>query len=166
MNKMRMWLSVLALPMLLMLPAAAVAQSPYSLEQLQRGALAGEAWAQLNLGAAYDNGMANAPRDPKLARYWYRKAAEQGLDKAQFALAHALATGFGGEQDEAQARIWMRKAAEQGMSDAQYLLGVMLIEGLGGRVSFASEREGRQWLRRAAAADHAHAARYLAELKP
>ena len=48
----------------------------------------GDPWAQLNLGAAYDHGLAGLASDPERAVHWYRRAAE-----AQFNLAHCLATG-------------------------------------------------------------------------
>jgi len=127
-------------------------------EQLRAAARAGDAWAQLNLGAAYDHGLSGIAADPAEAVAWYRRAAEQGLDKAQFNLAHCLATGHGAPQDYSESRLWMRRAAEQGMADAQFLLGVMLVEGLGGEVD--ADR-GRGWLQRAAMAGQADAAEYL-----
>ena len=51
------------------------------------GAASGDPWAQLNLGAAYDHGLAGITRDPALAVLWYRRAAEAGLAEAQFNLA-------------------------------------------------------------------------------
>ena len=121
---MRIFLSLI----LLCLVLNAQARQP-SIAELREGAAAGDPWAQLNLGAAYDHGLSGIPADPRVAVQWYRKSAEQGVDKAQFNLAHCLATGHGAEQDYVESRFWMRKAAEQGMADAQYLLGVMLVEG-------------------------------------
>ncbi len=157
----------LALPMFLVslsttLPACqAVAAGPPTLAELQRSAHAGDPWAQLNLGAAYDHGMAGVPRDSSRALRWYRKAAEQGLAKAQFNLAHCLVVGCDGGVDARQARIWMRRAAEQGMADAQFLLGVMLAEGLGGDVDRA---QARHWLQKAVVGGQADAAQYLSQL--
>jgi len=128
-------------------------------EGLRSAAEAGDPWAQLNLGAAYDHGLAGLPRDPQQAVTWYRRAAEQGLARAQFNLAHCLVTGCDGTTDPAEARRWMRRAAEQDMVDAQFLYGVMLAEGLGGSVD---RTEARQWLQRAAGAGQADAAEYLA----
>lgn len=128
---------------------------------LQESAQAGDPWGQLNLGAAYDHGLAGAPRDPSLALQWYRKAAEQGLAKAQFNLAHCLVVGCDGTVDAGQARIWMRRAAEQGMADAQFLLGVMFAEGLGGDVDLAG---ARQWLQKAVVGGQPDAAEYLSKL--
>jgi len=126
--------------------------------QLREQARAGDAWAQLNLGAAHDHGLSGASPDAQAAVRWYRRAAQQGLAEAQFNLAHCLATGHGVLQDYAEARLWMRRAAEQGMPDAQFLLGVMLAEGLGGG---ADPGQARDWLQRAAAGGNADASDYL-----
>ena len=141
---------------------AAPAFAEPSVEQLQTRASEGDAWAQLNLGAAYDHGMSGLAADPLKAVYWYRRAAEQGVDKAQFNLAHCLATGHGASQDYAEARTWMQRAAEQGMVDAQFLMGVMLVEGLGGE---ADGEQGLAWLQRAAGGGNPDAASYLQNLQ-
>jgi len=138
------------------------AMSAPSLAQLQAQAREGDPWAQLNLGAAYDHGLSGLAPDPVKAVHWYRQAAEQGLDKAQFNLAHCLATGHGVPQDYAEARLWMRRAAQQGMADAQFLMGVMLLAGLGGR---SAVDEGRAWLQRAAMGGNADAIDYLKNLQ-
>ncbi len=122
--------------------------------RLQARAEAGEPWAQLNLGAAYDHGIGGYPRDPARAVAWYRRAAEAGVAQAQFNLAHCLATGHGAAPDEVEARDWMAAAARQGLADAQFLLGVMLAEGMGGA---ADRRAAIDWLARAAAQGHAEA---------
>src|SRR5574340_925406 len=64
------------------------------IEALRAEAERGDPWAQLNLGAAYDNGIGISP-DPAQAIVWYRRAAEQGLAQAQFNLGHSHATGNG-----------------------------------------------------------------------
>ena len=46
---------------------------------------AGNATAQYNLGLLYDKGQ-GVPQDDQEALRWWRKAAEQGLAKAQAAL--------------------------------------------------------------------------------
>ena len=54
---------------------------------------------------------------------WYRKAAEQGLARAQCNLGICYDDGTGVPQDTAQAAAWYRKAAEQGLARAQCNLG-------------------------------------------
>lgn len=114
---------------------------------LMQKAEQGEAWAQLNLGAAYDNGMDGLPQNPQKALEWYRKSAEQGVAEAQFNLAHCLATGRGTEMDYQESYVWMQKAAQQQIPEAQFLLGVMYHEGLGIK---ANAMQAKMWLQRAA----------------
>jgi len=136
---------------------ATVVAAP-NLEALRQGASAGEPWAQLNLGAAYDHGQSGLSPNATEAVYWYRLAAEQGIAEAQFNLAHCLATGHGIDQDYLQARIWMRLAAEQKLADAQFLLGVMLDQGLGGK---ADPGDAANWLSRASAQGNEQALQYI-----
>lgn len=109
----------------------------------------GEPWAQLNLGAAYDNGIGGLQEDPQQAVAWYRKAAEQGVAEAQFNLAHCLATGRGTVQNYVESFAWMQKAAQQQIVEAQFLLGVMYKDGLG---SMPNPVRAKEWLERAAKA--------------
>ncbi len=117
-------------------------------EQLIARANAGDAWSQLNLGAAYDHGLGGFPLDPVRAVAWYRRAAESGLAEAQFNLAHCLVTGNGTRRNDREALAWMLRAAEQGLASAQFLAGVMLLEGLG---EAPDRARALPWLERAAA---------------
>lgn len=122
----------------------------------------GDRWAQLNLGAALDHGLAGFAQDPARAVFWYRRAAEAGLAKAQFNLAHCLATGSGTARDDGEAFSWMMRAAEQGLSSAQFLVGVMLVEGVGTHPDLIG---ARIWLQRASEAGNSDAAGLLGRLK-
>lgn len=126
--------------------------------RLQQGATAGNAYDQLNLGAAYDNGI-GVTRDIDKALYWYQKAAEQGVAEAQFNLAHLMVSE---EMSAVVAAEWMRKAAEQGMVDAEYLMGVSYAEGIGVAID---RREARRWLQRAVEKGHEEAMRFLKEME-
>ena len=54
----------------------------------------------------------------------YLKAANQGLDKAQFAVGHFLEYGQGGnKKDHVKALEWYKKAASQGYKHAIKALG-------------------------------------------
>lgn len=117
------------------------------LATLRANAQHGDPWAQLNLGAAYDNGMGVAA-DPSQAAVWYRRAAEQGVAQAQFNLGHSYATGNGVAQDYVAAVRWLTLAANQGMAEAQHLLAVCHLEGLGVQ---ANRAEAQRWLRQAVA---------------
>lgn len=134
----------------LVVPAGAPlppAAAPVVRDDLLARAEAGDPWAQLNAGAAFDHGLAGLPPDPVRAVLWYRRAAEAGLAEAQFNLAHCLATGSGTARDDAAALHWMLRAAEQGLPDAQFLAGVMYAQGVG---AGADPDRARAWLRRAA----------------
>ncbi len=62
---------------------------------------------------------------------WFRKAAEQGVARAQFNLGAMYGRGQGVPQDYAEAVKWFRKAAEQGNAHAQTSLGFMYSKGRG-----------------------------------
>lgn len=146
---------------LALVTAPAIASPPPDAADLMARAEAGEPWAQLNLGAAFDHGLAGFPLDPVRAVAWYRRAAEAGLAEAQFNLAHCLATGSGTRQDNHEALHWMLRAARQGLPSAQFLAGVMYAEGMGTPVDHARARE---WLRRAADNGHLDARSLLERL--
>ena len=128
------------------------------LATLQQQAKAGDATAQLNLGAAYDHAI-GVKRDIDQALHWYQKAAEQGLAEAQFNLAHLLVAE---EISAVAAAEWMHRAAAQGMTDAEYLLGVIYAEGIGVEMDSG---KARLWLKKAAAKGHDEAQRMLKEMK-
>jgi TPR repeat protein len=71
------------------------------------------------------------PQDYAAATEWFRKAAEQGLDTAQFNLAQRYGDGMGAPRDLKVAADWYRRAANQGMAEAQNSLGVMYAAGDG-----------------------------------
>ena len=142
--------------------AGAQAQVSADIVALERKAVAGDPWAQLNLGAAYDNGLGGLVLDPVLAVQWYRRAAEAGLPEAQFNLAHCLATGSGVARDDAASLHWMLRAAEQGLASAQFLAGVMFAEGVGTEVD---RRQAIIWLEKAAANGHLDALPLLQRLR-
>jgi len=153
------WMMVIAVVSIFSLPLAAEVKgaSPQQFKQLLQQAAAGDAYAQLNVGAAYDNGL-GVDRDIDKALFWYQKAAEKGVAEAQFNLAHLLVTQ---ELSATTAAEWMRKAADQGMVDAEYLMGVIYAEGLGVEMDKA---EARRWLKKAIAKGHDEAAQFLREM--
>lgn len=155
MNKYMQGVRLLLLPLILSLSVPLQAAAP-DLTQLRQQAEQGDAWAQLNLGAAYDNGL-GVERNIEQAHYWYLKAAEQGLAKAQFNLAHLLVTE---EEQSGVAAEWMLKAAKQGMADAQYLMGVTYAEGIGVE---EDDEKAIGWLKKAVAQGHGDAATFLKE---
>lgn len=79
-----------------------------------------------HLGILYERGH-SIERNLKQARVWYRKAAELGDARAQFALARSFE-----QPDSEQASAWMQRAAEQGHPQAQCAMGEMQLHGLNG----------------------------------
>ena len=72
------------------------------------------------------------PRDDVKAVDWYRKAANQGLPKAETNLGDMYFFGRGGlAQSYLDALSWYLKASQQDAPDAQYRLGYMYEKGLG-----------------------------------
>jgi hypothetical protein len=108
---------------------------------------------QLWLGNMFTNGE-GVPQDYVQAATWWRKAAEQGLPKAQNNLGCAYEFGQGVMQDYAQAAVWFRKAAEQGFAFAQFDLGVLYHGGDGVQQDHA---QAANWYRKAAEKGHADA---------
>lgn len=110
----------------------------------------GDAIAQFNLGAMYNNGR-GVPQDYKEAVKWYRKAVEQGDSKAQYNLGIIYDNGQGVPQDYEEAAKRYRKVAEQGDANAQYNLGVMYGQGHGVLLNYI---KAHMWFNLAATNGH------------
>ncbi|MBO7539863.1 MAG: sel1 repeat family protein [Prevotella sp.] len=63
------------------------------------------------------------------AAEWYQKAAEIGLDAAQWRLGELYARGLGVKQDINKAIEFRTKAAEQGNTMFQFMMGIMYATG-------------------------------------
>ena len=86
---------------------------------------------QYQHGENYYDGTNGVQQDYIEALKWYRKAAEQGLAKAQNTLGWMYNVGKGTVKDEAEGVKWYRRAAEQGYAKAQRNLGFAYINGTG-----------------------------------
>lgn len=82
----------------------------------------GYAQAQRYLGCYYLMGIGVLPQDYKKGAEWIRKAAEQGLDAAQYNLAQCYEKGEGVPKDLEKAKEWYAKAAAQGYTNAKQAL--------------------------------------------
>lgn len=93
----------------------------------EENAKKGVAIAQLGMGLRNDEGYANdaylvlddlydftPTEDFVTAANWYKKAAEGGIDVAQWRLGEMYARGLGVEENVDKALMWRKKAAEQG----------------------------------------------------
>jgi hypothetical protein len=98
----------------------------------------GDAEAQYYMGWAvnaldgssfYDGARPPGPRIDALE--WIRRSANQGYDRAQFALGQRYAQGDGVAKDEAEAAKWYTLAADQGDKGAQHYLAVLYEYGRG-----------------------------------
>jgi FOG: TPR repeat, SEL1 subfamily len=78
----------------------------------------------------YANGR-GVDQDFTKAAIWYRKTADQGLDDAQYGLAHSYNYGNGLKQDFRLAINWYQKAADQDHAPAQYSLAQLYANGIG-----------------------------------
>ena len=101
----------------------------------------------------YDIGE-GVPENDAEAATWYRKAAEQGNDSAQWRLGAMYNYGWGVPEDDAEAVRWYRLAAEQGHASAQYNLGAMYDYGEGVP---ENDAEAATWYRKAAEQGNASA---------
>jgi len=121
------------------------------IEALKPEADAGRSGAQYRLAETYRRVAANY-RDPGLARFWYRKAAEQGHIAAQYELARLYIKGDGVPQSNTRAAQWLRLAAGLGRHQgAQFLLGELFFHGRGVGQHYGV---AMNWYRKAAARGH------------
>ncbi|MFC1681661.1 hypothetical protein ACFL1S_07780, partial [Pseudomonadota bacterium] len=97
--------------------------------KIQAAALAGEAWAQADLGFLYQTGLLVAKSNKEAVR-WYLAAAEQGYAGAQTNLGAMYADGKGVAQNRTEAVKWLRLAAEQGDKVARDNLSALGIQNL------------------------------------
>lgn len=74
--------------------------------------------AQYTQGTIYARGE-SGPRDFEEAVKWYRKAAEQGHNKAQFALGLMYKHGEGVPQDYVLSYMWLEISAVNGERNAE-----------------------------------------------
>jgi Sel1 repeat-containing protein len=109
-------------------------------------ATGGNVEAMYGLGLVYDLGN-GTPRDPALALYWYRKAAEAGSSEAAFNAGVMYDSGRGTPRDAATAALWYARSAVRGHRRAQFNLGLLYEAGDGVPRNLAV---ARIWFRAAA----------------
>ncbi len=87
-------------------------------------AVAGDADAQYNLGQAYRLGR-GVPSDPQMAESWFKKAADQGHERARN--AYGLTLFQNGRRQEALPYI--EESAGYGYPQSQYVYATLLFNG-------------------------------------
>ena len=98
------WLYALVpLFFLAVFPAAAEQEKD---DPLRNAALSGDTAAQLKLASEFFFGTDARPRNPVLAVYWYRRAAELGSAEGAYNLGVCYEKGWGVEH-----RVWCGRAA-------------------------------------------------------
>ena len=87
-------------------------------------AIAGDADAQYNLGQAYRLGR-GVPADPQMAETWFKKAADQGHQRARN--AYGLTLFQNGRRQEAIP--FVEESAGHGFPQSQYVFATLLFNG-------------------------------------
>ncbi|MEI3001152.1 MAG: hypothetical protein V8T86_09685 [Victivallis sp.] len=89
-------------------------------DPLRNAALSGDAAAQLKLASEFFFGTDARPRNPVLAVYWYRRAAERAVPKAPTISAYVMRKGWGVErQSLVRAGRCFDEAAKGGLPEAR-----------------------------------------------
>jgi len=133
-----------------------------SLEMARESSRRGSRYGQLTLGKLHYHGAGGVAQDYAQAVAFYRLAAAQGLDGAQYSLGNMYSNGQGVAQDNAEALRWYQLAAAQGHPHA--LRSVAACHELGEGVA-ADVAEAIRWYRRAQAAGDLFAAFQLQRLR-
>lgn len=128
-------------------------------EELRRGAEAGDAPAQFQLGRAYSHG-ASVQRDDAAAARWVEKAAEQGHLEAQSNIGYLYSTGQGVPRDTAKTMSWWTRAADAGFVQAQFNLSIAYLQG---KLTAKDDAKAFAWMSKAAAQGNAMAQANLAD---
>src|ERR1017187_6946817 len=106
-----------------------------------RAAEAGSPRSQNFVGYCYDIGK-GVRRDPKKARFWIQKAAEQGYLEAIFNLGLMNDLGQGMPADPVRAFELYMEAANRGHLQSQANLAIALLDGVGVEQNL---KEGIYW---------------------
>lgn len=94
-----------------------------SFEWFTKGALKSDGPCELMCGMFFEGGR-YVSQDMYKAVYYYRKAANKGIVRAQAHLGRCYFNGTGVERDCKTALFWTEEAAKKGDSDAQADLGL------------------------------------------
>lgn len=133
---------------------------PTAYRLYRTAALAGNTYAQGNLGTMYHTGK-GGPKNFTEALRWYTEAAKANYADSQFNLGIMNELGEGMKQDFAAAAKWYRLAAEQGYAPAQTALGTLYASGSG---VTPDRGEAYKWYTLAAAKGDDNAKRRMATI--
>jgi uncharacterized protein len=99
--------------------------------------------SQYNLGVAYEKGL-GVSKDNNEAAKFYRKAAEQGIAKAQLNLAIQYVSGTGVIRDYVQAYMWFNLAAKGGEINGKKGIDIV-SKGMTSSQIAEAERLSKEW---------------------
>ncbi|EKT53144.1 tetratricopeptide repeat protein [Providencia sneebia] len=91
----------------------------------------GSSTAQANMGKFYHNGTEFLEQNDYQSIYWYKRAALQENEEAQYALAQGYETGKGIGQDVNMAFEWYQKAGSNGSAAAGMKVAEYYEKGIG-----------------------------------
>ncbi|KIW21316.1 hypothetical protein PV08_01896 [Exophiala spinifera] len=92
----------------------------------------GHAESQMALCAWYMVGVPNVlEKDEAEAYEWAKKAAAQGLPKAEYTVGYFTETGIGCRRDPLEANVWYVRAAEHGDERAKHRIAAIKAAGAG-----------------------------------
>lgn len=131
------------------------------LELIQQAADQGHAEAIGGVGYFHANGF-GVKKDLAAAAEWFRKGADKGGAKAQLNYGQALLNGRGVPTDAAEGMKWIEKALAQGVPHAWFVVGDFYYHGTHGHQQ--SYTKAREYLQKAADADHASAENMLGSI--
>jgi hypothetical protein len=93
-------------------------KADYEFKGLTNLAEQGDVDAQFRLGQMYQQGSTNVKKNPLEAVKWFRKASDQGNERAMCQLGYCYVLGLGLKKDMSEAVKWFRKAATLGSTGA------------------------------------------------
>lgn len=100
-----------------------------AIELYRKAGEKGSAQAQSNLANLYWYGREDVSRNPSLAVFWAKKAAEQDSEDVLFILARAFETGDGAAENMETAVKWYEKAAAAGQASGLNNLAYFYLKG-------------------------------------
>ena len=104
----------------------------------------GHALSQMALCAWYMIGVQNVlEKDESEAYEWAKRAAEQGLPKAQYTLGYFTEMGIGCRRDPLEANVWYVRAADQGEERAKHRIAAIRAAATGADPVKAAAKKGK-----------------------
>jgi len=111
-------------------PACANPTDPEDLTTVRARAEQGSVLHEILLAGDYFTGNGVA-QDPKMAAYWYERAAGHGSPEAQNQIGYFYQAGIGVPKDPKRAIHWYQLSAASGFAKAKVNLGVAYLRGIG-----------------------------------